>query len=63
MTTFTEDEILQALDHDRYLGPEPGTCQICGCSELDPCPGGCIWANPEATLCSRCAQEERPTCR
>lgn len=33
----------------------PGVCSVCGCTEFDPCPGGCIWANSTATLCSRCA--------
>lgn len=28
-------------------------CIGCGCTELTPCPGGCIWATPN--LCSRCA--------
>lgn len=34
---------------------EPGVCSVCGCSEDEPCPDGCIWANATATLCSRCA--------
>jgi hypothetical protein len=34
-----------------------GQCRICGCTELEPCPGGCIWANSDATLCSRCARD------
>ena len=34
-----------------------GTCQRCGCTDESACPGGCIWANAEATLCSRCARE------
>lgn len=29
-------------------------CQICGCSEFNACPGGCVWATP--TLCSRCVR-------
>jgi hypothetical protein len=36
----------------------PGECRVCGCTEEESCPGGCIWANSEATLCSRCAREE-----
>jgi hypothetical protein len=34
-----------------------GVCRACGCTEDDPCPGGCIWATPDADLCSRCARE------
>lgn len=33
-----------------------GQCQVCHCTDLDGCPGGCVWANAQATLCSRCAQ-------
>ncbi len=39
---------------------QSGTCSVCGCSEDDPCPGGCIWANGSATLCSRCVDAEGP---
>jgi hypothetical protein len=28
------------------------TCQVCQCSELDPCEGGCGWAEPG--LCTAC---------
>jgi hypothetical protein len=34
-----------------------GECQVCGCTDEHACPGGCIWANAAATLCSRCAQQ------
>lgn len=37
---------------------EPGTCSVCGCDDDHACDGGCIWANADATLCSRCAQSE-----
>ncbi|WP_224365381.1 hypothetical protein [Hyalangium versicolor] len=30
-------------------------CSVCGCTDALPCPGGCIWANASATLCSRCS--------
>ena len=36
-----------------------GQCRVCGCTEFDPCPGGCIWADGTATLCSRCARDEQ----
>lgn len=36
-----------ALDE---VGP---ACRVCGCTEFTPCPGGCLWAEPD--LCSRCA--------
>jgi len=35
----------------------PGECQACGCTDEHACPGGCVWANASATLCSRCARE------
>lgn len=37
-----------------------GMCSVCGCTEDSPCPGGCIWANAQATLCSRCARDSEP---
>jgi hypothetical protein len=42
------EEILAAADWE----PQ---CRVCGCTELDACPGGCSWA--EENLCSRCAGE------
>ena len=30
---------------------------MCGCTDEHACPGGCVWANASATLCSRCAQQ------
>ncbi len=35
---------------------QAGQCLQCGCTDERACPGGCIWANVTATLCSRCAQ-------
>jgi hypothetical protein len=29
-------------------------CRVCGCTDLQACPGGCIWAAPG--LCSRCVE-------
>jgi hypothetical protein len=38
----------------------PEACIACGCTEFEPCPGGCAWAviNPDtgARLCTRCAK-------
>ena len=31
-----------------------GVCSVCGCTDEDACPGGCVWANASATLCSQC---------
>lgn len=30
---------------------EEGVCRFCGCTEDDPCPAGCGWANEEQTIC------------
>ena len=39
----------------------PEACIACGCTEFEPCPGGCAWAviNPDsgARLCTRCAKK------
>jgi len=38
---------------------ERPTCEGCGCTEADPCPGGCAW-DPDCAaigraVCTRCA--------
>lgn len=51
-------------DIDRHLaGDEPypddddvPRCRVCGCTDEEACPGGCIWAAPD--LCSKCANAE-----
>lgn len=45
--------------------PAPGTCQICGCTEDNPCidedtDEPCGWANKEKTLCTACAKLQKP---
>ncbi len=42
---YTNPHVVTALDE----GPR---CQACGCTQLNACPSGCVWATP--TLCSRC---------
>lgn len=42
------------LDYPLELGA-PMECAVCGCTDEEACPGGCIWAAPG--LCSRCARE------
>lgn len=46
-----EDEVFD-LDPEDLEGAGP-RCVGCGCTEDNPCDGGCIWASE--TLCSRCA--------
>ncbi len=44
-----------------YLEDLP-TCRVCGCDDLDPCPGGCAWVpDPELAgdLCSTCLERIR----
>lgn len=31
-------------------------CRVCGCTELNACPGGCCWV--EEDLCDRCLNKE-----
>jgi len=38
------------------LKPIPGVCQVCGCTEYNPCPGGCAWTDETRTLCTACAE-------
>jgi hypothetical protein len=54
---YTElDELDEDFDDPEFLEDEPPydgpRCAGCGCSEDDPCEGGCVWAS--ANLCSRC---------
>jgi hypothetical protein len=37
----------------------PGQCRWCRCTEREPCPGGCGWADGTATLCSACVPIDR----
>lgn len=50
------------FDLDPTVSALSGQCQVCGCTDEEACPGGCIWANAGATLCSRCAQEVCAIC-
>ena len=31
-------------------------CKECGCSDKNPCKGGCYWVEPE--LCSKCEEKK-----
>jgi len=33
-------------------------CRVCGCSDLEPCLGGCSWVQED--LCSACANQGVP---
>lgn len=30
-------------------------CRVCGCTQMDGCPGGCGWAPGQGNLCTICA--------
>lgn len=38
-----------------------GVCRECGCTDLEACPGGCWWVEPD--LCSACASGVFEDCR
>lgn len=43
---------------NRFATSAPGTCSVCGCTEVAACEtddGPCAWANLEETLCTACA--------
>jgi hypothetical protein len=40
---------------DQYTKDIPGTCKICGCTDLTACPDGCAWTDDTRTLCTACA--------
>lgn len=31
------------------------TCEICGCTDMEACLGGCWWTSPTDDICSACA--------
>lgn len=35
-----------------------GCCRWCRCTQDEPCPGGCGWANRAQTLCTACVPLE-----
>ena len=32
-------------------------CRVCGCTENQPCEGGCAWASNEYNLCDKCVTQ------
>ena len=34
-------------------------CRVCGCTEIDACPGGCGWVPGEENLCTTCGEAAR----
>jgi hypothetical protein len=42
------------LEHDQVEASAPA-CRVCGCTEMNACPGGCYWIEPD--LCSACEGE------
>jgi hypothetical protein len=54
---FDDEDMVDDMGDWPELGAgEGGVCRVCGCTEDDPCPGGCIWATPDCDLCSQCAR-------
>lgn len=51
-----EADDLEDLGMPGYEEDGQSHCRVCGCSEFNACPGGCIWATPD--LCSRCVSNE-----
>lgn len=55
---LTPDQVhLTRPASDATLAGDPA-CRVCGCTENDPCPGGCAWAeDPKmlGELCTTCA--------
>ena len=55
-TNYIED-LLKWLEE-----PIPGVCQVCGCTEDNPCfnpkHGYCSWVDESMTLCSHCANKD-----
>lgn len=56
------DQVPALTDLSRLM-PVPSflgaVCRACACSEYDPCPEGCGWAEPD--LCTVCAELAQPS--
>jgi hypothetical protein len=56
------DQVPALTDLSRLM-PVPSflgrVCRACACSEYDPCPEGCGWAEPD--LCTACAELAQPS--
>jgi ParB family chromosome partitioning protein len=52
--------VTRAKTGGKAAKPKPGTCRVCGCTEHDPCPEGCGWADAGRTLCTSCVENEKP---
>ena len=48
----TDMQVVGALRRLRRHGPR---CRGCGCTDLEGCPEGCWWVEPD--LCSSCARK------
>jgi hypothetical protein len=51
----------RGLPDDGEEEEDVARCRVCGCTEDEPCEGGCQWVEDqleEGELCSRCADEE-----
>ena len=35
----------------------PRTCRVCGCTDTEACPGGCVWVTKD--LCSCCVEVDK----
>ena len=61
--TPLEAERLAGRDTEEDDDDPVAACRVCGCTEEDPCEGGCTWVpNPDemGDLCSRCAGQPEP---
>jgi hypothetical protein len=51
------ERVIAMSDFDDEYDPGVAQCVDCGCTEDDPCPGGCFWVASGSgmeDLCSRC---------
>lgn len=56
-----ETEAMRLCAHGLFIpfeDNEAGVCSVCGCTNDNPCEGGCAWVEPD--LCSACAFNAEP---
>jgi ParB family transcriptional regulator, chromosome partitioning protein len=60
LTQVEIDRITPREGHDDEEDDDVARCRVCGCTEDEPCEGGCEWVEDpldDGDLCSRCAIE------
>lgn len=47
-----EQHLQELEEQGDIFDPDKRVCRICGCTQMNACPGGCYWIADD--LCSQC---------